>query len=103
MLVRSALRAIGQPTVRLQSTPTTILRASLYSTMNVRDPSTPVVGYGQRKEQAINIPGGSISPVTPASGDLQKVARPLNESIYSQLTPTLHNFTLQDKVAVITG
>lgn len=64
---------------------------------------------GPRNEQELAIAReaaaatGPLGPVTPPGSDEHKIAQPLNSSIYSRLTPTLANFTLRDKVAVITG
>lgn len=75
------------------------------NTSTQNDPSIAVVSYrsGKRRQQELDVKPEGNGPVTPAGNDLQKVAKPLNPSIYSQLTPTLHKFTLRDKVAVITG
>jgi hypothetical protein len=58
---------------------------------------------GQRKEREVAANTETNGLVTPPGSDLQKIAQPVNPSIYSQLTPTLTKFMLLDKVAVITG
>ena len=76
--------------------------------MNTRDPaileSNNRGGHRNQQEIAVaRVAAQASGPVTPPGGDLQRIAEPLNSSIYSQLTPTLSKFTLRNKVAVVTG
>jgi len=66
----------------------------------------PVISYhaGERTESEVHVhPVQESEPVTPAGADTKKVAFGLNSDIIKQLTPTMKKFTLEGKVAVITG
>ena len=78
-------------------------RFSLKSRQN--DASISVSSYraGQQTTKEIEVKKDGNSPVLAASEDEQRAAQPLNLNVFSQLTPTLHKFTLPNKVAVITG
>jgi hypothetical protein len=99
------MRLLKRNTSRFTSFSIPKSRASLSSTAIQKDSTVPVVSYrdGQRMEGDVGTTTEINGPVTPPGSDLQKIAQPLNPSIYSQLTPTLTKFILRDKVAVITG
>ena len=105
MLARGSLGAVGRHNFCLKSLSIPTSRSNLSNTSSRKGPAISVVSYseGQRKQQELGVATASNGPVTPPGSDFQKIAQPLNPSIYSNLTPTLSNFTLRDKVAVITG
>ena len=80
-------------------------RAALNVTAKANDPAVSVISYpqGERTQKEIDIKTAANGPVKPAIGDESRLAEPMNPNVYSQLTPTLHKFTLRNKVAVITG
>lgn len=66
----------------------------------------PVISYhaGERTESEIPVhPVPESDPVSPPGADQKKIAFGLNSDIIKQLTPTMKKFTLEGKVAVITG
>jgi len=66
----------------------------------------PVISYsaGNRTQSEIHVhPVPESDPVSPPGADTKKVAFGLNSDIIKQLTPTMKKFTLEGKVAVITG
>ena len=83
----------------------TISRATLSTSSRQDDPSVSVISYrdGKRKEKDIIVRAEGSGPVNPPGTNLQKTAKPFSPEVCSQLTPTLHKFTLPDKVAVVTG
>ena len=105
MLARASLGSVGRRTFSFRSLPIPKTLSSLSSTSSHKDSAVSVVSYrdGQRKQDELGATAATNGPVTPPGSDSQKIAQPLNPSIYSQLTPTLSKFTLRDKVAVITG
>lgn len=94
----------GRVTQPLILTPS-ITRANLHTTTRQHDLSVSMTSYrgGQREQRDIEVKTESAAPVTPLGNDVQKAAMPLSPSVYSLLTPTLHKFTLPNKVAMVTG
>lgn len=86
-------------------------RAFISRSAVLRDPETVsekhinVVSYkdGARAQETLPVSEKANEPVSPAGQDVQAVATPFNQAILPQLTPTLRNFTLVDRVAVVTG
>jgi hypothetical protein len=105
MLSGTSIGLLKRSTSRFRSFSIPKSRASLSTTTIQQYSTIPVVSYrdGQRKEGDVAANTEANGPVTPPGSDLQKIAQPVNPSIYSQLTPTLTKFMLRDKVAVITG
>ena len=105
MLARPALRTASKRAFRPPSRLPKAFPASLNTTSKWNYPAVPVINYkgGERTEGAIDIKTDLTGPVTPFGDDEQKTAKPLDPNVYSQLTPTLHRFTLRNKVAVVTG
>lgn len=112
MFARSVLRTATRQTIRPTTFFTTpavtapVQRATFKSSSRNNEPDVPVVSYheGQRTEETLNVPkSSSTGPVSSPVKDAQKVAIPLNPNVYAQLSPTLAKFTLQGKVAVVTG
>ncbi|KAK5125050.1 hypothetical protein LTR85_001241 [Meristemomyces frigidus] len=106
-VLRTATRQSLRPTTFFTAPAVTapIQRATFKSSSRDNEPDVPVVSYheGQRTEETLNVPKTGTGPVQSPVKDVQKVAIPLNPNVYSQLTPTLAKFTLQGKVAVVTG
>lgn len=104
MFARSALRASQRAIRPATFTPQTF-RAAFGSSSKSNDPEVPVVSYrhGERKEESVHYEPSANGPVTPPGADAEKPAIPLKSEVFSQLTPTLRNFTLPGKVAVVTG
>ncbi|KAK3717434.1 hypothetical protein LTR37_005824 [Vermiconidia calcicola] len=104
-MARPALGLASRRAFRRTPTPTTIVRANLSTGIRQLNPLVSVVSYsdGERMQEGIEAKPEGTGPVMPPGNDLQKTANPLNASVYSQLSPTLFKFTLQDKVAVVTG
>lgn len=66
----------------------------------------PVTNYSAGERTTFELPVQPVQesqPVTPPGTDTKKVAFGLNSEIIKQLTPTMKKFTLEGKVAVITG
>lgn len=104
MFARSALRASQRAIRPATFTPQTF-RAAFGSSSKSNDPEVPVVSYrhGERMEESVHYEPSANGPVTPPGADAEKPAIPLKSEVFSQLTPTLRNFTLPGKVAVVTG
>ena len=105
MLARPALGLVSRRAFRRTLIPTTIIQASLSTGIRQLNPLVSVVSHsdGERTQQGLEAKPEGTGPVMPPGNDLQRTAKPLHASVYSQLSPTLHKFTLQDKVAVVTG
>jgi len=66
-------------------------------------PSARAITLGPLRSRAhLSIITGN-GPVKPPGEDERRIAQPLHQNVYSQLTPTLRKFTLPNKVAVVTG
>jgi hypothetical protein len=92
MLARSALKTAARPTSRLLQSSRFRPRAAFTTSASRR-----------QRDQQTNLKNEGNGPVQPIEPDAERIAVPLNPDVYSKLTPTLSNFTLRDKVAVITG
>ncbi|KAF2482401.1 hypothetical protein BDY17DRAFT_298470 [Neohortaea acidophila] len=104
MFLRSSLHASRRSLTR-QAVCQPFLCARLNAPAKCKDGSVPVVAY-HRTSSSPEITAATIGgngPVKPPGEDQEREAQPLNRGVYSKLTPTLHKFTLPDKVAVITG
>lgn len=113
MLVRSLSQATRRATT---SSPATAGRlafftpntasAGFFSSARRQEPSVPIVSWSARKrsEHEIKVKNEQVGEVVkPLQGDLQRSAKPLDGKILKGLTPTLSKFTLDGKVAVVTG
>ncbi len=71
-------------------------------TDNIHAKNVPVVSYhdGERVESEITV---HDQPVEPPGTDVQNLAIALKPEVIRQLTPTMKKFTLEGKIAVITG
>jgi len=72
---------------------------------SVHERRVPVTHYnkGVREQEILEVNEANEGPVSSSVGDEKSVAQPLNPAVVPQLTPTLARFTLQDKVAIVTG
>lgn len=104
MLARNALR-LTQRAIRPAAFTPSISRAAFNSSSKTNDPEVPVISYhkGERTEEAVQYEANKAGPVNPPGADAEKPAIPLKSEILSKLTPTLQRFTLQGKIAVVTG
>lgn len=110
MLVRSltqASRRTSAATLRplVFFTPNTSI-AAFYSSAIRHEPSVPITSWTSRKrsQHEIQVKAEQTAEVVkPLEGDLQRIAKPLDSTVYDKLTPTLTRFTLPGKVAVVTG
>ena len=105
MLARTSLGTVSRRALRVKSLAIPGSQAAFSNGPRPQEPAKSVLSYlgGQRSQSEIDLNLGSNGPVTPPGSDVQKTAKPLKHHIYAQLTPTLHKFTLRDKVAVVTG
>lgn len=69
----------------------------------VQEQSVPVSSYHQGQHISDELKVEHSGPVTSAVKDIEVKAIPLKKSVLAQLTPTLKKFTLDNKVAVVTG
>lgn len=102
---RAASRRAARPQFLSQVLGPAIARASFTSSAKVFEPEVPVVSYskGERQQSTVQFEAGASGPVTPPGADDVKVAMPLKPEVSKNLTPTLKKFTLEGKVAVVTG
>lgn len=80
--------------------------APLGSSPTRNEPSVPIISWSahKRSEHEIQVREEQTGEVVkPLEGDLQRPARPLDAQAFEALSPTLSNFTLREKVAVVTG
>ena len=106
MFARSFVKTAGRQAFRPATFTVPTTRARFSSTTRKLDRDVEVVSYekGQRMEETLSVSAASSNgPVSPAGADAEKVAYPLHSSVFQHLTPTLSNFTLKDKVAIVTG
>lgn len=103
---RVAGRVAGERVApKLLSVMPTQQRAAFATSMKRRDPEVPVIHYenGKRTEEQVHVPAGQSGPVAPEGADEQRAAKRFDPKVMDYLTPTLAKFTLQGKVAVVTG
>lgn len=67
------------------------------------DRHVPVTSYTQGSRSQEKVPVAEDVVVNPEGADDVKAAIPLNAKVMDQLTPTMKNFTLFGKVAIVTG
>jgi len=105
MLARSAFRAAARQSIRPAAFAPVAFRAAFNSSTKKSDPEVPVVSYrdGNRTTESISYDPNNTGPVNPAGEDQQKVAQALRPDVVPHLTPTLAKFTIQGKVAIVTG
>jgi len=72
---------------------------------DVHERRIPVTHYnkGVREQEILEVNDKDEGPVSSAVQDEKSVAQPLNPEVIPHLTPTLARFTLQDRVAIVTG
>ncbi|EME49652.1 hypothetical protein DOTSEDRAFT_68433 [Dothistroma septosporum NZE10] len=105
MFARSVLR-LGQRAARTATFAPLTARATFTSSSRTNVPEVPVVSYrsGERSEEQLRFEAAkNAGPVSSPVADVEKHAIPLKPEIQAKLTPTLQNFTLPGKVAVVTG
>lgn len=97
-MVLSRTRRLASPTYNL------VLRAgsTRSHTDNINAKNVPVISYhdGERSESEIMV---HDQPMAPPGIDVQNLAIALKPEVIRQLTPTMMKFTLQGKIAVVTG
>lgn len=105
MFGRTALRAATRTVSRPSSFTPVLSRATFTSSTKASDPEVPVISYrkGERSEAKVQYETGSSGPVSPPGADEVKTAIPLKPEALQHLTPTLQKFTLNGKIAVVTG
>ncbi|PPJ60013.1 hypothetical protein CBER1_02692 [Cercospora berteroae] len=105
MFGRTALRAATRAVSRPSSFTPVLSRATFKSSTKASDPEVPVISYrkGERSEAKVQYEAGSSGPVSPPGADEVKTAIPLKPEALQHLTPTLQKFTLNGKIAVVTG
>lgn len=105
MFGRTALRAASRTVSRPSSFTPVVSRATFKSSTKASDPEVPVISYrkGERSEAKVQYEAGSSGPVSPPGADEVKSAIPLKPEAFQHLTPTLQKFTLNGKIAVVTG
>ncbi|KAF2207913.1 hypothetical protein CERZMDRAFT_50209 [Cercospora zeae-maydis SCOH1-5] len=106
MFGRTVLRAAARTASRPSSFAPVISRATFTSSTKARGPEVPVISYrkGERSEAKVQYEASSGNgPVSPPGADEVKTAIPLKPDALPHLTPTLQKFTLNGKIAVVTG
>ncbi|KAM3419476.1 hypothetical protein BST61_g5402 [Cercospora zeina] len=105
MFGRTALRAATRTVPRPSSLAPVVSRATFKSSTKASDPEVPVISYrkGERSEAKVQYEASGNGPVSPPGADEVKTAIPLKPEAFPHLTPTLQRFTLNGKIAVVTG